>query len=238
MAASDRLIVALDLDGVEAAEAMVERLGDEVSFYKIGYQLAFSGGLGLARDLVAAGKKVFLDMKLHDIGNTVERGTAAVARMGVTFLTVHAYPETMRAAVAGAEGSGLALLGVSVLTSYNDSDLEAAGYALGLEDLVMRRADQAAAAGMAGLVLSPAEVAAVRARHPSLRLVTPGVRPAGAQAFDQKRVMTPASAIEAGADHLVVGRPITGATDPRAAAAAIAAEIQTALTPARAGRDG
>jgi orotidine-5'-phosphate decarboxylase len=237
----DRLIIALDLDGPEAAEAMVERLGASVSFYKIGYQLAFSGGLGLARDLVQAGKKVFLDLKLHDIGNSVTHGAAAIARTGATFLTVHAYPQTLKAAAEGAKGSKLKILGVTVLTSYDEADVAAAGYALGVEALVARRAEQAAEAGADGLILSPEEVATIRAAHPSLILVTPGVRPAGAAANDQKRVMTPGAAIRAGADHLVVGRPVTAAADPRAAAEAILAEIDAAsaaVSPARAARGG
>jgi orotidine-5'-phosphate decarboxylase len=235
----DRMIVALDVDGVERASALVERLGDSVSFYKIGYQLAFSGGLDLARDLVAAGKKLFLDLKLHDIGNTVEKGTAAVARLGASFLTVHAYPQTLAAAAAGAEGSRLRILGVTVLTSYDEADVAAAGYALPLADLVARRADQAREAGIAGLILSPAELEAMRRRHAErLLLVTPGVRPAGSAANDQKRVMTPSEAIRRGADHLVVGRPVTAAPDPRAAAEAIAAEIEAALNAPRAAPAG
>jgi orotidine-5'-phosphate decarboxylase len=222
------LIVALDLDGLAAAEAMVQRLGDGVTFYKIGYQLAFSGGLGLARDLVQAGKKVFLDMKLHDIANTVAHGTAAIARTGATFLTVHAYPQTLQAAAKGASGSDLKILGVTVLTSYDEADLAAAGYALGMEALVARRAEQAAEAGVDGLILSPQEAAAIRARHPGLILVTPGVRPGGTSTDDQKRVTTPEAAIRAGADHLVIGRPVTAAADPKAAAEAILAEIGAA----------
>src|SRR3982751_3324406 len=132
----DRLIVALDLPGVDAAEAMVARLGDSVGFYKIGYQLAYAGGLPLVRKLAQSGKKVFLDLKLHDIGNTVARGVESVSRLGVTFLTVHAYPQTMKAAVEGSHGSGLKILAVTVLTSYDDGDLHAAGYRLGVSDLV------------------------------------------------------------------------------------------------------
>ena len=232
MLATDRMIVALDVDGVPRAEALVEAIGASASFYKIGYQLVFSGGLSFARDLAASGKRVFLDMKLHDIGNTVARGAEAIAALGVTFLTVHAYPQTMRAAAAGAAGSGLKILGVTVMTSYDEADLMEAGYALGLEDLVDKRAGQAVEAGLAGLILSPDEVASVRARHGArLLLVTPGVRPAGAGADDQKRVMTPAAAIAAGADHVVIGRPITAAPDPKAAAEAIQAEIAAAMGP-------
>jgi orotidine-5'-phosphate decarboxylase len=228
--ARERLIVALDVDGVERAGRLVEGLGDSVAFYKIGYQLAFAGGLDLARDLVAAGKKVFLDLKLHDIGNTVEKGTAAIAGLGVTFLTVHAYPQTMTAAARGAEGSPLKILGVTVMTSYDEKDLAEAGYGLGLADLVARRSDQALEAGLAGLILSPNELEAMRRRHAGrLLLVTPGVRPAGSASDDQKRIMTPGEAIRRGADHLVIGRPITAAPDPRAAAERVQAEIAAAL---------
>lgn len=225
----DRLIVALDVDGVMAAEALVDRLGDSVSFYKVGYQLVFGGGLPFARDLVTAGKKVFLDMKLHDIGNTVARGVEAIAAMGVTFLTVHAYPQTLRAALEGAKGSPLEILGVTVMTSYDDADLAAAGYGCGVADLVARRAAQARDLGVHGLILSPEELAAIRPLvGPAMKLVTPGVRPAGASADDQKRVMTPGAALRAGANHLVIGRPINAAVDPKAAAEAILAEMAAA----------
>jgi orotidine-5'-phosphate decarboxylase len=221
-----RLIVALDLPTVKDAQAMVDRLGPAVGFYKIGLELAFAGGLDLARHLVAEGKEIFLDLKLHDIPNTVARATAQVAAIGARFLTVHAYPQTMRAALDGLGDSGLKVLGVSVLTSSSDADLRAAGYGETTSDLVLRRAGQAKAIGLPGLVLSPLEVAAVRAAvGPAMILVTPGVRPVGVEAGDQKRVMTPQDAIRAGADHLVVGRPITAAADPRAAANAILASI-------------
>ena len=226
----DRLIVALDLPGVEPAEAMVARLGDSVTFYKIGYQLAFAGGLPLVRKLADQGKKVFIDLKLHDIGNTVARGVESIARLGATFLTVHAYPQTMTAALEGRAGSDLKILAVTVLTSYDDEDLRAAGYRLGVSDLVEERARQAQALGIDGLVCSPEEAASLRRIvGEQMRLVTPGIRPAGAASGDQKRVMTPARAITAGADYLVVGRPIVEAADPRAAAEAIAAEIAPAL---------
>lgn len=225
----DRLIVALDVDDVAQARVMVERLGDAASFYKVGYQLVFGGGLGFARDLAASGRRVFLDMKLHDIGQTVEKGVERIAEMGMTYLTVHAYPQTMRAAAKAAKGSGLKILAVTVLTSWDEADAQAAGYGMPIADLVARRADQALEAGVDGLILSPAEVSAMRARvGRSLDLVTPGVRPAGADKGDQKRVMTPGEAIAAGADRLVVGRPVTHAADPRAAAAAIVAEIAAA----------
>lgn len=230
IAARDRLIVALDLPGVAEAEAMIARLGPAVSFYKIGMELAYGGGLPLAEKLIADGKQVFLDLKLHDIPNTVQRAAAQVARMGATFLTVHAYPQTMKAARAGVADSGLKILAVTVMTSYDDADLQAAGYGLGVADLVARRARQAKDAGVDGLILSAEEVAAQRAAlGPDMLLVTPGIRPAGADVGDQKRVMTPARAISLGADHLVVGRPVMQAADPRAAAEAIVAEIQSVI---------
>jgi orotidine-5'-phosphate decarboxylase len=226
---ASRVIVALDLPTIRDAEAMVDRLGSDVTFYKIGMELAYIGGIALGQRLIAAGKQVFFDLKLHDIPNTVERATAQIAGLGATFMTVHAYPQTMAAAAEGAKGSGLGILGVSVLTSMADEDLARAGYGIGVNDLVRRRARQAQEAHAAGLVCSPLEIAAVRQTvgH-ALRIVTPGVRPAGAAAGDQKRVMTPGEAIAAGADHLVVGRPITQAADPAAAARAIIDEIVTA----------
>jgi len=229
IAPKDRLIVALDLPDVEAAEAMVARLGDSVAFYKIGYQLAYAGGLRLVRQLADRDKKVFLDLKLHDIGNTVARGVESIAKLGATFLTVHAYPQTMRAAAEARSGTGLKILAVTVLTSYDDGDLHAAGYRLGVSDLVEARAQQAQVLGLDGLVCSAEEAAALRklVGH-QMRLVTPGIRPAGAASGDQKRIMTPARALAAGADYLVVGRPVLEAADPKAAAEAIQAEIAPA----------
>ena len=226
LTARDRLIVALDLPSVAAAEAMVARLGDAVTFYKIGYQLAYAGGLPLVRALAGAGKKVFVDLKLHDIGNTVARGVESVASLGATFLTVHAYPQTMKAAAEARAGSDLKILAVTVLTSYDDGDLQAAGYRLGVSDLVEARARQAEALGIDGLVSSPEEASNLRriVGH-RMQLVTPGIRPAGASAGDQKRIMTPARAIAAGADYLVVGRPVLEAADPKAAADGIVTEI-------------
>jgi len=222
----DRLIVALDLSSVAAADAMVTRLGDAVSFYKVGYQLAFAGGLSFVDSLIRAGKHVFLDMKLHDIANTVQKGVESAAKTGVTFLTVHAYPQTMKAAVAARDGSGLKILAVTVLTSYDDLDLAEAGYASNVETLVARRAQQAQDIGVDGLVCSPEEASPLRlVVGNDLVFVTPGVRPVGSDPGDQKRVATPAQAITAGADYLVVGRPITAARDPRAVAAAIVQEI-------------
>jgi orotidine-5'-phosphate decarboxylase len=230
IAPKDRLIVALDLPGVAQAEAMIARLGDSVSFYKIGYQLGYAGGLPLVRQLSDSGKKVFVDLKLHDIGHTVARGVESVAKLGATFLTVHAYPQTMKAAVEARAGSSLKILAVTVLTSYDDGDLHAAGYRLNVSDLVEARAQQAQVLGVDGLVCSPEEATALRkiVGH-RMHLVTPGIRPAGAASGDQKRIMTPARAISAGTDYLVVGRPITEAADPRAAADAIQAEIALAL---------
>lgn len=231
IAARDRLIVALDVADARAAEAMVERLGDAVSFYKIGYQLAFAGGLALADTLVRGGKQIFLDMKLHDIGNSVAGGVESVARLGVTFLTVHAFPQTMKAAIEARRGSSLKILAVTVLTSYDDIDLAESGYATSVEALVARRAQQAHDMGADGLVCSPEEAAPLRlVVGPDMTFVTPGIRPAGAASGDQKRVATPAQAIAAGADYLVVGRPVTTADDPKAAAQAIVAEIEAAKT--------
>ena len=225
----DRLIVALDLPSVAAAEAMVARLGDSVSFYKIGYQLAFAGGLSFAEGLARAGRQVFLDLKLHDIGNTVHKGVESVARLGATFLTVHAYPQTMKAAVEGKQGSRLRILAVTVLTSYDDADLAAAGYEMNVKELAAARAAQARDTGVDGLVCSAEEAANLRdIAGPGMVLVTPGIRPAGSATGDQKRIMTPTRAIEAGADYLVVGRPILEARDPKAAAEAIVAEIEQA----------
>ena len=224
----DRLIVALDVGRVGEAEAMVEALGEAVTFYKIGYQLGFAGGLPFGEALVGAGKRVFLDFKLHDIAHTVAKGVESVARMGATFLTVHGYPQTMQAAAAARADSPLRLLAVTVLTSYDDADLAAAGYALGVAPLASRRAEQARVLNIDGLVCAAEEAAALRALT-GLLLVTPGIRPSGTAVGDQKRVTTPARAIAAGADYLVVGRPILQADDPKAAAQAIVAEVEAAL---------
>lgn len=229
-ASRDRLIVALDVPTAAEAEALVARLGEAVGFYKIGLELIFGGeGLALAAGLVARGKKVFLDAKLHDIPHTVAAATARVAGLGATFLTVHAYPQTMRAAREAANGTGLRLLAVTVLTSADDADLAEAGYGVSAVDLVRRRALQARGAGIDGLVMSPREAASVRALiGPAMTIVTPGVRLAGDEPGDQKRITTPGAAIAGGADYLVVGRPITAAADPAAAARAITQEIETA----------
>ena len=226
----DRLIVALDLPSVSEAEAMIARLGDSVTFYKIGLQLIYAGGIPLAEKLARSGKQVFLDAKLLDIDNTVAGAVASIAAMGVTLLTLHAYPQAMRAAVAARGDARLKLLAVTVLTSMDEKDIAAAGYAGSVGDLVARRARDARAAGINGIVASPGEAAAIRGIvGPDVAIVTPGIRPAGTESGDQKRVATPAMAIKAGADYLVVGRPITGAADPHAAAGAIVAEIAAAV---------
>ncbi|MCZ4090642.1 orotidine-5'-phosphate decarboxylase [Sinorhizobium psoraleae] len=231
MSARDRLIVGLDIPTIAEAEKIVSALGDDVAFYKIGYQLAFAGGLEFARDLAASGKKVFLDMKLLDIDNTVAKGVENIAKMGMSMLTLHAYPKAMKAAVEAARGSGLCLLGVTVLTSMDEQDAIDAGYEYDPHTLVLRRAEQARAAGMGGIVCSAEEAAAVRKIIAAeMALVTPGIRPAGADKGDQKRVMTPADALRAGSSHLVVGRPIVQDAEPLTAARAILTEMESALS--------
>lgn len=226
MTADPRLIVALDLASVGEARALVEQLGETVSFYKIGYRLAFAGGLDLARELKAQGKSVFLDMKLLDIDNTIAQGVQSVVAMGVDMLTIHAYPKAMAAAVAAARGSNVTLLAVTVLTSMDDHDLSDAGYHDSATGLVLKRARQAREAGMGGIVCSAAEAEAVREIVGSdMAIVTPGIRPAGADKGDQKRIVTPADALAGGASHLVVGRPIIAAPDPVTAAGRIIAEM-------------
>lgn len=226
MISRDRLIVALDLPDAEAAQDMIDKLGDCVCLYKIGMELIYNGsGISLARQLIDTGHKVFIDLKLHDIPNTVEKAVGQIARWGAFFLSVHAYPQTMKAAIAGAAGSDLRLLGVSVLTSMDDEDLVEAGYAHKTSSLVTLRAKQAEAIGLAGLVASAADAGRLRAQACRLTLVCPGVRPAQSVANDQKRFTTPTAAIATGADYLVVGRPITYAADPRASVAAILEEI-------------
>lgn len=230
MTARDRLIVGLDVPTVAEAEKAVRTLGDTVLFYKIGYQLVFAGGLEFARDLAKEGKKVFLDMKLLDIDNTVAKAVENIVRMGMSMLTLHAYPKAMAAAVAAARGSDLRLLGVTVLTSMDANDLLDAGYEYDPRTLVLRRAEQARIAGMGGIVCAAEEAGAVRRIvGPDMAIVTPGIRPAGAEPGDQKRVMTPADALKAGSSHLVVARPIVKADDPLAAARAILSEMDGAL---------
>ena len=226
-----QLIVGLDVSSRARAEEIVSLLGDSVDFYKIGYQCFYGAdGFALGKALLAAGKQVFFDLKLLDIDNTVEKGVAAIADTGATMLTVHAYPQCMRAAVRGAAGSGLCVLGVSVLTSMDDADVAEAGFARDTVGLVALRAQQARDAGIGGVVASPHEAEMVRTIiGPHMAIVTPGIRPAGSAAGDQKRVMGPAEALAAGASHLVVARPIIEAADPAAAARAILAEMNTGL---------
>lgn len=221
------LIVALDLDTRRQAEEIVTALDGAVDFFKIGYQLVYGGdGLALGKALLAAGKRVFFDLKLLDIDNTVEKGVAALAATGATMTTVHAYPKTMAAAMRGAAGSGLVVLGVTVLTSMDDKDVAEAGYGRDAAGLVALRAEQARQAGLGGLVCSPQEADMVRAIvGPDMAIVTPGIRPGWSAAGDQKRITTPQAALERGATHLVVGRPITGAPDPAEAARRILAEM-------------
>jgi len=226
----DRLIIALDLPSVDEAQNAVNAIGEAGSFYKIGYQLMPIGGLKLAQDLSAQGKKVFLDFKFHDIGATVERGVKSVARLGGDFLTVHAERDVLRGAVAGrGDDRRLKILGVTVLTSLTQESLAESGITVDLETLVLRRAEIVAAEGADGVVASAREAAMISARFgEDLLIVTPGVRPDGASLDDQKRVVTPAAAIAAGSDYLVVGRPIVAAGDRREAAAKIQAEIAAA----------
>ncbi|WP_320200138.1 orotidine-5'-phosphate decarboxylase [Agrobacterium sp. rho-13.3] len=233
MTARERLIVGLDLPTVKEAETIVHTLGDDVLYYKIGYQLAFAGGLEFAKELAQSGKKIFLDMKLLDIDNTIASGVENIAKMGMSMLTLHAYPKAMRAAVKAAEGSGLTLLGVTVLTSMDNDDLVEAGYLGDARSLVLKRAAQARESGMGGIVCSAEESTAVREiLGPDMAVVTPGIRPTGADAGDQKRVVTPYDAIKAGSSHLVVARPIVRASEPKAAARAILDEMLRASYPA------
>jgi len=224
-----QLIVGLDVSSRARAEEIVSLLGDAVDFYKIGYQCFYGAdGYALGKALIAAGKRVFFDLKLLDIDNTVEKGVAAFAETGATMLTVHAYPKTMRAAAKAAAGSSLCVLGVTVLTSMDDADVKEAGYERDAAGLVALRAQQARDAGIGGVVSSPHEAEMVRTIvGPKLAIVTPGIRPAGAASGDQKRIMGPADALAAGATHLVVARPIIEAADPAAAARAILAEMNT-----------
>lgn len=222
-----QLIVGLDVSTRARAEEIVSLLGDSVDFYKIGYQCFYGAdGLNLGKALLAAGKKVFFDLKLLDIDNTVEKGVAAIAETGATMLTVHAYPKALRAAQKGAAGSPLTILGVTVLTSMDDEDVKEAGYARDAAGLVALRAQQAREIGIGGVVASAREAEMVRTIvGKNMAVVTPGIRPAGAELGDQKRAMTPADALSAGASHLVVARPIIAAADPAAAAKAILAEM-------------
>lgn len=226
MRADPRLIVPLDTPTAEEARALVARLDDTVSFYKVGLELFATDGMALARELKAQGKQVFLDWKLHDIGTTVERAARALAGAGCDVLTVHGEPQVMAAAARGCEGSGLKILAVTVLTSLTDADLTAMGYAEGARTLVERRIRQAMAAGCHGVVASPHEAELARAiGGEGFLVVTPGVRPDWSARNDQARAATPAAALKAGASHIVCGRPITAADDPQAAALRVTAEM-------------
>ena len=228
----DRLIVALDLPHAVAGLDMADRLGDSVGFYKVGLGMLTGGGFALANELKEKGKRTFIDLKLFDIGATVEAAVRGLAEFGHDFLTVHGDPHVVRAAVRGRGETGLKILAVTVLTSLDRGDLDEGMMIEGdIAALGVERARRAFLAGANGIIASPKEAAAIRALpEASGRLiVTPGVRPAGAALGDQKRVETPASAILAGADHLVVGRPIWQADDPKAAAEAIQAEIAAAV---------
>jgi orotidine-5'-phosphate decarboxylase len=220
------LIIALDVESVEDARGLVRRIGDSASFYKVGLELFTGAGPEIVRELVAEGKRVFLDLKMYDIHETVKRAASQAARLGATFLTVHAQSQTVRAAAEGKAGSDLRILAVTVLTSLDAGDLARDGHTEDAAALVERRTRNAVEAGTDGIVCSPLEVARVRAiAGAKVALVVPGVRSAGASAGDQKRVATPAQAMKDGADYLVVGRQVTRATDPKAEVARIMEEI-------------
>ena len=225
----DRLIVALDVPNAVAGFELAEKLGDSVGFYKIGLGMLTGGGLGLANELIRDhGKRVFLDMKLFDIGATVEAAVRGLAKFDLDFLTVHGDPHVVRAAMEGASGSGMKILAVTILTSLDRADLDASLIQSGdIPDLVVTRAGRAFDAGADGVIASPQEAALIRALPEAAGklIVTPGVRPQGAALGDQKRVATPAQAIADGADHIVVGRPIWQAQDPAAAARAVLSEL-------------
>lgn len=225
------IIIALDLDSAASARDLVHRLGDAVNFYKVGLELYTAAGMEFVRELVAAGKQVFLDLKFYDIGETVRRATAQVASSGASFLTVHGSSPVLRAAVEGRGASPLKLLAVTVLTSFDESDLKDLGYPCAVSDLVALRARKAMEVGVDGLVCSPQEVAEVRKMTgPDAILVTPGVRSAHASKGDQKRVATPAEALQNGASYLVIGRQVTRAPDPRAEVLRICDEIRPHVT--------
>ncbi|MFA5900822.1 MAG: orotidine-5'-phosphate decarboxylase [Hyphomicrobium sp.] len=228
--ARDRLIVALDMPTVEEARRLVSQLDDTVTFYKVGLELLFAGGLELARALKLMHKHVFLDMKLLDIGNTVERAVANATELGVDFLTVHGHDlKTMRAAVVGRGSSKLKLLAVTVLTNLTGDDLNEQGTSIAPADLVLRRAELAREAGFNGVITSGQEAARIRAAvGPGFLIVTPGIRLTGSATDDQQRITTPDNAIRAGADYIVVGRPITQADDPKQVAETFVNHIREA----------
>ncbi len=221
-----RLIVALDVPSIEDARTLVKKIGDAASFYKIGLELLYNGGIDLAHELIGQGCEIFIDAKLHDIPNTVERAARQISQIGASLLTVHAYPQTMQAACAGRDDGKLKIIGVTILTSMNEDDAKAAGYDKPIADLVKLRAEAAKAAGIDGIVCSPKEAQLARQiLGPSALVVTPGIRMSDDAAGDQSRVETPSSAIRSGASHIVVGRPVTRAEDPRHMAQLIVADM-------------
>jgi orotidine-5'-phosphate decarboxylase len=224
-----RLIVALDVPTPDEARALVKQIGAATNFYKIGLELLYNGGIAFARELIDAGHDIFIDAKLHDIPNTVERATKQISQLGATFLTVHAYPQTMQAALTGREGK-LKLIGVTVLTSMSEGDAKAAGYDKPVAELVKLRAEAAKKIGIDGVVCAPQEARTAREiLGKSALVVTPGIRMSGDDTGDQRRIETPASAFKNGASHIVVGRPITLSPDPRAAAEMILADMMLGL---------
>ena len=227
----NRLIVALDVPNAASAQNLVQKLGDSVFFYKVGLQLFTAEGPGLVRELVVSGRKVFLDLKLHDIPNTVTKAVAAATQLGVSMLTVHGSGgAAMLKAAVEAANRRLSLLAVTVLTSLTDKDLQETGFSSGTLDQALRIAALARSCGCDAVVTSPREVAALRKMlGEGFGIVVPGVRPEGSERNDQERVATPAEAIAAGASHLVIGRPITGAADPVKAANAVLDEIAGAV---------
>jgi orotidine-5'-phosphate decarboxylase len=226
MTPQERIITALDLPTLEEAETLVARLGEEAVWYKIGYQLLPLGGYAMARRLHGRGKKVFIDAKLLDIGSTVEKGVRSLAELGADYLTVHADPDTVKGAAQGRGGSSLRILAVTVLTSWDQEALRLHGIEGSVEDAVLRRAEMALEAGADGLIASGREAPLLREHFgDDPIIVTPGIRPAGAAPGDQKRVLTPAEAVRSGATHLVIGRPISQAADPKAAFRNIVGEL-------------
>ncbi len=223
---SDPVIVALDVESAEQARTLVSTLGEAASFYKVGPELYTAAGMEFVRELLGAGRQVFLDLKLYDIGETVKRAVAQVAKAGVQFLTVHSVSQVMKAAVAGRGESRLRLLAVTVLTSFDESDVRDLGYSCSVSELVRQRTLKAKECGVDGMISSARDVAMVRQlAGPDAILVTPGVRSAGAPTGDQKRVATPAEALQNGADYVVIGRQVTRAADPRAELERIREEI-------------
>jgi orotidine-5'-phosphate decarboxylase len=228
--AREKLIVALDFWDIEDARKLVRELGDDVTFYKVGLGLQLAGGDEFAKELIAQGKRVFLDYKYYDIEETINRAVARAAELKITFLTVHGVTNIMKAAVAGRGSSDMKILGVTVLTSMDAEDIKEMGFECNVEDLVIARAKKALEVGVDGVIASAKEATEIRKQtNNKLMIVSPGIRPSGSAKDDQKRVATPFEAIRAGADYLVLGRPIYGAPDPKAAAQAIIQEMADAL---------